>query len=88
LWDNPADISATTQFGFLGETKAAYISESLENVSVTHLVVMACLAILVGAKTTPQSTFLRRNNTYCELRISNERHLEREGWHFVVERFE
>ncbi|CDK38389.1 hypothetical protein [Halorubrum sp. AJ67] len=86
LWPDPTEIDAVTRVDFATETKAAWLSELSETGSVTVRQWPLVGRDAWGTETRPRPTFLRRDGTFYEVRISEERILELERWHFAVER--
>ena len=86
LWPDPTEIDATTRVDFATEAKAAWLSELFDTGSVTVEQWPLVGRDQWGTETRPRPTFLRRNGTFYEVRIAEERVLERERWHFAVDR--
>jgi len=86
LWPDPTAIDAVTRVDFATETKEAYLSELFESGSVTVRGWPLVGRDAWGTETRPRPTFLRRDGTFYEVRIAEERRLEAERWHFAVER--
>jgi len=86
LWPDPTDIEATTRVDFTDVTKAQYVSELFETGSVTVQQWPLVMRDQWGNGSVPRPTFLQRDGGFYEVRISEERRLERERWHFAVER--
>lgn len=88
LWNDPTDIQATTRVDFTDETKSQYVSELFETGRVTVQQWPLVWRSQWGQETVPQPTFLHRDSTFFQVTIDDERYLERERWHFAVERIE
>lgn len=86
LWPDPTEIDAVTRVDFATETKAAWLSELFETGSVTVRQWPLVERDAWGTETRPRPTFLRRDGTFYEVRVVEERVLEMERWHFAVER--
>ncbi|WP_050032397.1 hypothetical protein [Halorubrum halophilum] len=88
LWPDPTEIDAVTRVDFATETKTAHLSELFETGSVTVRQWPLVGRDSWGTETRPRPTFLHRDGTYYEVRIAEERHLERERWHVALERID
>ena len=88
FWEDPIDIPATTRVDFTDDTKGQYVSELFDTGSVTVQQWPLVWRSQWGTTTVPRPTFLERDNTYYQVRITDERQLERKRWHFAVERVE
>lgn len=88
LWPDPTAIDAVTRVDFATETKTASLSELFETGSVTVRQWPLVGRDSWGAETRPRPTFLQRDGTFYEVRIAEERHLERERWHFALDRID
>lgn len=86
LWPDPTAIEATTRVDFTDGTKTQYVSELFETGSVTVQQWPLVWREPWGKDTVPRPTFLQRDDTFYEARITDEQYLERERWHFAVER--
>lgn len=86
LWPDPTAIEATTRVDFTDETKRQYISELFGTGSVTVQQWPLVWRTPWGRQTVPRPTFLRHNSRFYEVKIRDERRLDRERWHFAVER--
>ncbi|MFW6000031.1 MAG: hypothetical protein ACOCPY_01105 [Halorubrum sp.] len=86
LWPDPTAIDAVTRVDFATETKEAALSELFETGSVTVEQWPLVGRDEWGTETRPRPTFLRRDGTFYEVRVAEERRLERERWHFALER--
>ncbi|WP_434521844.1 hypothetical protein [Halorubrum sp. AS12] len=86
LWPDPTEIDAVTRVDFATETKTAHLSELFETGSVTVQQWPLVGRDAWGTETRPSPTFLERDGTFYEVRIESERSLERERWHFALER--
>ncbi|QWC20641.1 hypothetical protein [Halorubrum sp. 2020YC2] len=86
LWPDPTEIDAVTRVDFATETKTAYLSELFETGNVTVRQWPLVGRDRWGTETRPRPTFLERDGTFYEVRIESERSLERERWHFALER--
>ena len=85
---DPTEIRAVTRVDFATETKAAHVSELFETGSTTAKQWPLVGRDRWGKETRPRPTFLRRDGSYYEVTIADERVLERERWHFAVERID
>ncbi|QUO49133.1 hypothetical protein [Halorubrum ruber] len=86
LWPDPTVIDATTRVDFTTEAKTAFLSELFETGTVTVRQWPLVGRDQWGTETRPRPTFLERDGTFYEVRITDERVLERERWHFAVDR--
>jgi hypothetical protein len=86
LWPDPTEIDATTRVDFATEAKTAYLSELFGTGTVTVRQWPLVGRDRWGTETRPRPTFLRRDGTFYEVRITDERVLEPERWHFAVGR--
>ncbi|WP_432507984.1 hypothetical protein [Halorubrum ezzemoulense] len=86
LWPDPTVIDATTRVDFTTEAKTASLSALFETGTVTVRQWPLVGRDEWGTETRPRPTFLRRDETFYEVRITDERVLERERWHFAVDR--
>ena len=86
--ENPVKIPATTRVDFAEDTKAQYVTELFETGSVTVQQWPLVHRSRWGTTTVPRPTFLERDGTYYQASIVDEQQLERERWHFAVERVE
>ncbi|ELZ50236.1 hypothetical protein C464_03038 [Halorubrum coriense DSM 10284] len=86
LRPDPASVRATTRVDFATETKTAYLSELFETGEVTVRQWPLVGRDEWGTETRPRPTFLRRDGSFHEVRVTGERRLERDRWHFAVER--
>ena len=86
LWPDPTVIDATTRVDFTTEAKTASLSELFETGTVTVRQWPLVGRDEWGTETRPRPTFLERDGTFYEVRIAEERILERERWHFAVDR--
>lgn len=86
LWPDPTVIEATTRVDFTDGTKAQYVSELFDTGRVTVQQWPLVRRVSWGEDTAPRPTFLRRGESFYEVSIADERSLERERWHFAVER--
>ena len=86
LWPDPTVIDATTRVDFATEAKTASLSELFETGTVTVRQWPLVGRDQWGTETRPRPTFLERDGTFYEVRIAEERILERERWHFAVDR--
>ncbi|OYR51440.1 hypothetical protein [Halorubrum sp. Ea8] len=80
------EIEAVTRVDFSAEMKAQYVSELFDQGSVTIKQWPLVGRDEWGRETKPYPTFCQRNNSFYHVRIADERRLERERWHFAVER--
>lgn len=88
LWEDPVDIPATTRVDLTDDTKARYVAELFDTGTVTVQQWPLVWRSPWGTTTVPRPTFLERDGTYYQIEITDERRLERERWHFAVERVE
>jgi hypothetical protein len=88
LQPDPAAVDAATRVDFTTEAKTAYVSELFDTGSVTVRQWPLVGRDRWGTETRPRPTFLRRDGTFYEVRITDERRLERERWHFGLERLD
>lgn len=88
LWPDPTAIDATTRVDFTTEAKTAYLTELFETGRVTVRQWPLVGRDRWGAETRPRPTFLRRDGTFYEIRIADERRLKRDRWHFGLERLD
>jgi len=86
LWPDPTEIKAVTRVVFTTEMKTQYISELFDQGSVTVKQWPLVGRSQWGRTTKPRPTFLQQNGTFYEAQVTNERQLERERWHFAVDR--
>jgi hypothetical protein len=86
LWPDPTDIEATTRVDFTDETKAQYVSELFETGTLTVQQWPLVMRNQWGNESVPRRTFLQRDGRFYEVQIDDERRLDRERWHFAVER--
>ena len=86
LWPDPTEIDATTRVDFATEAKEAWLSELFDAGSVTVRQWPLVGRDQWGTETRPRPTFLRRDGTFYEVRVAEERVLDRERWHFAVDR--
>jgi hypothetical protein len=86
LWPDPTAIEATTRVDFTDETKAQYVADLFDTGSVTVQQWPLVWRVQWGTDTVARPTFLQRDGAFYEVRITDERSLERERWHFAVER--
>ena len=86
LRPDPATVDATTRVDFTAGSKEASLSELFETGSVTVEQWPLVGRDPWGTETRPRPTFLRREGAFYEVRVADERRLERERWHFAVER--
>ncbi|EMA57600.1 hypothetical protein C470_15078 [Halorubrum distributum JCM 13561] len=86
LWPDPTEIDATTRVDFATEAKEASLAELFETGEVTVRQWPLVGRDKWGTETRPRPTFLERDGTFYEVRIAEERVLERERWHFAVDR--
>ena len=88
FWEDPVDIPATTQVDFTDGTKEQYVSELFDTGSVTAQQWPLVWRSPWGTTTVPRPTFLERDGAYYQVRITDERQLERKRWHFALQRVE
>ena len=88
LWPDPTAIEATTRVDFSDEAKTRYVSELFDTGSVTVQQWPLVRRVSWGDDTMPRPTFLERDDAFYEVGIADERYLERDRWHFAVERTE
>lgn len=86
LVSDPSSVSATTRIDFATETKQLYAEELFETGSVTVHQWPLVAQDAWGTRTRPRSTFVRRDGTYYEVRVENDRRVSRNRWLFAVER--
>lgn len=86
LWPYPTDIDATTRVDFATEAKEASLTELFETGEVTVRQWPLVGRDRWGTETRPRPTFLERDGSFYEVRIAEERVLERERWHFALDR--
>jgi hypothetical protein len=86
LWPDPTEIDATTRVDFATETKESYLTELFDTGEVTVRQWPLVGRDQWGTETRPRPTFLERDGTFYEVRIAEERVLERERWHFALDR--
>lgn len=86
LWPDPTAIRATTRVDFTDETKTRYVSELFDTGSVTAQQWPLVWRVPWGKGTAPRPTFFQRDGIFYEAAITDEQYLERERWHFAVER--
>lgn len=86
LWPDPTEIDATTRVDFATEAKEAWLTELFETGTVTVRQWPLVGREQWGTETRPRPTFLERDDTFYEVRLADERVLERERWHFAVDR--
>ncbi|ELZ42110.1 hypothetical protein C463_11057 [Halorubrum californiense DSM 19288] len=77
-----------TRVDFATETKEASLSTLFETGSVTVKQWPLVGRDAWGTETRPRPTFIERDGTFYEVRIADERVLERERWHFAVDRID
>lgn len=88
LWPEPTEIDAVTRVDFTTEAKETALSELFETGDVTVRQWPLVGRDDWGTETRARPTFLERDGTFCEVRIADERVLERERWHFALERLD
>ncbi|SDG21642.1 hypothetical protein SAMN04488067_12036 [Halorubrum xinjiangense] len=88
LWPDPTDIDAVTRVDFATEAKASYLSELFDTGELTVRQWPLVGRDAWGTETRPRPTFLERDGTFYEVRVADERLLERERWHFALDRLE
>lgn len=86
LWPTPTAIEATTRVDFTTETKRQYLTELFDTGSVTVQQWPLVRRVRWGTETRPRPTFFQRDGVFYRARITDERLIERERWHFAVER--
>ncbi|RLM68793.1 hypothetical protein [Halorubrum sp. Atlit-26R] len=86
LWPDPTVIDATTRVDFATEAKTASLSELFETGEVTVEQWPLVGPDEWGTETRPRPTFLERDGIFYEVRIVEERVLERDRWHFALDR--
>lgn len=86
LWPDPTEIRAVTRVDFTTEMKMQFISELFDRGSVTVKQWPLVRRAPWGETTKPYPTFLERNDSFYHAKIADEQQLERERWHFAVER--
>ncbi|TKX75112.1 hypothetical protein EXE46_05695 [Halorubrum sp. GN11_10-6_MGM] len=86
LRPDPAAVDAATRVDFATERKEAHLAELFETGSVTVEQWPLVGRTAWGTGTRPRPTFLRRDGSFYEVRVADERVLERDRWHFAVER--
>ncbi|RLM63995.1 hypothetical protein DVK05_13905 [Halorubrum sp. Atlit-8R] len=86
LWPDPTEIDAVTRVDFATEAKAAWLSELFDTGSVTVRQWPLVGRDRWGTETRPRPTFLRRDGTFYEVDIVDERIRRRDRWHFALER--
>ncbi|WP_137290889.1 hypothetical protein [Natronorubrum halophilum] len=85
LWPDPTEIRAVTRVDFTTEMKTQYISELFDQGSVTVKQWPLVRRAQWGETTKPYPTFLKQNDSFYQVQISNERQLNRNRWHFAVD---
>lgn len=88
LRPDPTEVDAVTRVDFATETKEAYLAELFETGEVTVRQWPLVGRDRWGTDTRPRPTFLERDGTFYEVRIAEERILERERWHFALDRID
>ena len=88
LRTDPTEIDAVTRVDFATETKAAYLSELFDTGEVTVRQWPLVGRDEWGTETRPRPTFLEREGTFYKVRITEDRRLERERWHFALDRID
>lgn len=88
LWPDPTEIRAVTRVDFTPEMKAQYISELFDQGSVTVKQWPLVRRAQWGKTTKPDPTFLEQDDNFYQVQISDERQLERDRWHFAVDRID
>lgn len=88
LWPDPTAIDATTRVDFGTEAKEASLTELFETGEVTVRQWPLVGRDRWGTETRPRPTFIERDGTFYEVRIAEERVLERERWHFALDRID
>lgn len=86
LWPDPTEVRAVTRVDFTTEMKTGVISELFDRGSVTVKQWPLVRRAQWGDTTKPYPTFLERNDSFYHATIADEQQLERERWHFAVER--
>ncbi|MEZ3163321.1 hypothetical protein ABNG03_18530 [Halorubrum sp. RMP-47] len=86
LRPDPTAVDAVTRVDFSTERKASLVSELFETGRVTVEQWPLVGRDRWGTETRPRPTFLEREGTFYEVRIAEERRLERERWHFALDR--
>ena len=88
FWDDAVEIRATTRVDFTEKTKSEFVTELFKTGSVTAQQWPLVHRSQWGTTTVPRPTFIEHDSTYYQVSITDERQLERERWHFAVERVE
>jgi hypothetical protein len=88
LRPDPTEIDAVTRVDFATEAKRTYLTELVETGSVSARQWPLVGRDRWGTETRPRPTFLERDGTFHEVSITDERRLERERWHFALERLD
>ncbi|WP_049897309.1 hypothetical protein [Halorubrum distributum] len=88
LWPDPTEIRAITRVDFTTEMKTQYVSELFDQGSVTVKQWPLVRRAQWGKTTKPYPTFLEQNDSFYQVQISDERQLERDRWHFAVDRID
>jgi hypothetical protein len=86
LWPDPTEIRAVTRVDFTTEMKTRYVSELFEQGRVTVEQWPLVRRARWETTTRPRPTFLERDGGFYQVRIADERRLERDRWHFAVTR--
>jgi hypothetical protein len=86
LWPDPTAIDAVTRVDFTTATKSAALETLFETGTVTVEQWPLVGRDAWGTETRPRPSFLRRDGTFYEVRIADERRLERDRWHFALDR--
>jgi hypothetical protein len=86
LWPDPTAIGATTRVDFTDETKSEYVADLFETGRVTVQQWPLVRRRQWGTTTRTRPTFLRRDGSFYQVQVAEDRRLERERWHFAVER--
>jgi hypothetical protein len=88
LWPDPTAIEATTRVDFTTETKRQLITELFDTGRVTVQQWPLVWRVQWGQETQPRPTFLQREGRFYEVQIVDQQSLDRERWHFAVERID
>lgn len=86
LVSDPVSVQAETRVDFATETKQQYVADLFENGRVTAQQWPLVARDEWGTGTRPRPTFIRRDGTYYEVRVTDQQHVEQERWLFAFER--
>jgi len=86
LVSDPVSVEAPTLIDLSTETKRRYVTDLFEDGRVTVRQWPLVARDDWGTETRPRPTFVRRGGTYYQVRVADERILDRERWLFAFER--